>query len=404
MNVARITVESLCEDLLLGVESLQGIFFFTFSSILKTEKKKIETKMSMHSDSSDSTMIKESLKESVREDSPFEFISPSVEEKKQEKTTTTEELPRMAQNPNSLLIAFEDWKPDEHNFHRVPKSNTCSYCKGSSKRPTWDTIAPFIFCISLKDEKDRVIRSSAQFHALGMCSYVSYYRPARPTMEEFQGSGVSTPGSFGCQRSHKFLSKYALDRGANRCLVFEDDIVFMGEEPSLLYARVMHALIHLQTHSPDWNMFLLGHVSVASFPTFHPGLLRGSFEASHAYLINKPAMQWLVASKPIDMDPGMMLNGRQYALFPSMFIQENLKSETGQPAVCLEWNRFLNRHWPLNDFLSMFLPVVLGFVAFLIVLRLFPRSFICILATVLYLFYCMFLISWLFISAHSILM
>ena len=64
-------------------------------------------------------------------------------------------------------------------FHACPVSPTCPYCL-SPELPTsidWSPIEA-AYCISLREREDRARAAEAQFHRVGLCRKVVFYRPA----------------------------------------------------------------------------------------------------------------------------------------------------------------------------------------------------------------------------------
>ena len=64
-------------------------------------------------------------------------------------------------------------------FESLARDDGCDYCVG---RRHVGTLAPdltAIYCISLQEQPHRTIKAAAQFHALGLCREVLFYRPLR---------------------------------------------------------------------------------------------------------------------------------------------------------------------------------------------------------------------------------
>jgi hypothetical protein len=64
-------------------------------------------------------------------------------------------------------------------FESLARDERCDYCAG---RRHVGTLAPdltAIYCISLQEQPHRTAKAAAQFHALGLCREVLFYRPVR---------------------------------------------------------------------------------------------------------------------------------------------------------------------------------------------------------------------------------
>src|SRR5690606_24308969 len=67
-------------------------------------------------------------------------------------------------------------------IHEIPILESCSYCNDSKQSP-WEAFCHKydmkMFCISLKDRDDRAQLTMGEFHRVGLCRFVSMYRPTR---------------------------------------------------------------------------------------------------------------------------------------------------------------------------------------------------------------------------------
>jgi hypothetical protein len=64
-------------------------------------------------------------------------------------------------------------------FESLARDERCDYCAG---RRHVGTLAPdltAIYCIALQEQPHRTAKAAAQFHALGLCREVLFYRPVR---------------------------------------------------------------------------------------------------------------------------------------------------------------------------------------------------------------------------------
>ena len=207
-------------------------------------------------------------------------------------------------------------------YHPCPADPACPYCNGSAS-PTggaldWSFLDA-AYCISLKTRDDRVAEAAAEFHKVGLCQRVVFYRPDKHPTNGFIGSWAS----------HRDVAMDALERGCERTLICEDDVLFTRRiRPGTLRAieRALHAL------PPDWLIFFLGHWPLAAYFVRH-NVLRTSSGCSHAYIASPHLLRWLrdhpwgspglqfsrIAGKGVDSAYAKL--PETYALFPMLAIQ-----------------------------------------------------------------------------------
>jgi hypothetical protein len=139
--------------------------------------------------------------------------------------------------------------PDTQSWHYLE----CQECKLVNQSPyNWKWL-PVAVCISLREREDRVRESSAQFHKIGLCQRVIYYRPTRDKKP-----------ARGCWESHRKIAKTARDFWKlDKIAVFEDDVLFADNiEPH----RINNLDATLDSLPKNWNAFYLGHWSVLALP------------------------------------------------------------------------------------------------------------------------------------------
>jgi GR25 family glycosyltransferase involved in LPS biosynthesis len=218
--------------------------------------------------------------------------------------------------------------PDPPVYHPCPSDPTCPYCNGSIRKPSealdWSFLDA-VYCISLKTRDDRVAEASAQFHKVGLCQHVIFYRPDRHPQKGFAGSW----------ESHRIVGMDALERGCARTLIFEDDVVFSRRVRPRTVRTIARALEELP---PDWTIFFLGHWPLSAYFAAR-SVLRTSSACSHAYIASPRLLQWLrdhpwgspgvpksrLAGKGVDSAYAKLPG--TYALFPMIAIQGTSKSD-----------------------------------------------------------------------------
>jgi GR25 family glycosyltransferase involved in LPS biosynthesis len=218
-------------------------------------------------------------------------------------------------------------------YHPCPADPSCPYCNGAigQRRGALDwSFLDAAYCISLKTRVDRVAEAAAEFHKVGLCQRVTFYRPDKHPKNGFIGSWTS----------HRDVALDALERGCERVLICEDDVLFTRRiRPATLRAieRALRAL------PADWTIFFLGHWPLAAYFVRH-NVLRTSSACSHAYIASPRLLRWLrdhpwgspgvqfsrIAGKGVDSAYAKL--PQAYALFPMLAIQRVSASDNFEDA------------------------------------------------------------------------
>ena len=210
-------------------------------------------------------------------------------------------------------------------FASLPRQESCDYCAG--RRPAAPLVPDLdaIYCISLQEQPHRTATAAAQFHALGLCREVLFYRPIR---------GLHADRAI--WNSHRAVAQDALARGFARVLVLEDDVLFIQPRETLM-RRITAALRALP--STWWGLYL-GHVPIQAY-FFRLNLLRVRSGCTHAYIANAPLLAWLVSTPPMSpdvpmfhwigksIDAAMSSLPEMYAMFPMIAVQHYLGESGG---------------------------------------------------------------------------
>lgn len=167
-------------------------------------------------------------------------------------------------------------------YHPCPTDPDCPYCNGTNRnspdRLDWSFLDG-AYCISLKSRDDRAVNAAAEFHRVGLCQSVVFYRPVKHPKK----------GIIGSWESHRAVGVDALERGYERALILEDDVQFNRHlRPGRLRA-IAKALERLPR---DWTIFYIGHWPVWSYFVRY-NTLRTSSACAHAYIISPRLSQWL---------------------------------------------------------------------------------------------------------------
>ena len=213
-------------------------------------------------------------------------------------------------------------------FHGCLPDPSCPYCNGADGQAgellDWSFVDA-VYCISLRVRDDRMKTASAEFHKVGLCRQVVFYRPEKHPVK----------GLFGSWESHRLVCQTALAQGAKRALIFEDDVQFMRR----IRPRTLRAIrLALDGLPANWNVFYLGHWPITAWFVRH-NVLRTSSLCAHAYIVSPRLMQWLserpwgapgVEKRRIfgkGLDNAFAALGDTYAYFPMIAGQSGAKSD-----------------------------------------------------------------------------
>jgi len=170
---------------------------------------------------------------------------------------------------------------DEPIFHPCPPDPSCPYCNDSiapAQALDWSFLDG-VYCISLKSREDRAIAVAAQFHKVGLCRQLQFYRPLR-----YPGRGY-----IGSWESHRAVAEHARQQGNQTTLIFEDDVQFVRRMTPRSVRAIGRAIERLP---PDWMIFFLGHWPLWAY-FVRPNVLRTSSGCAHAYIVSPRLLRWL---------------------------------------------------------------------------------------------------------------
>jgi hypothetical protein len=217
---------------------------------------------------------------------------------------------------------------DSGQFQRCAIDDHCFHCGNCESETVFDwSFVDAIYCISLLERPDRLASAVAEFHRVGLCRHVIFYRPRRHPQDPI----------IGIWESHRAVARHAWERGHARVLMLEDDVRFTRA----LCPRKLQSIARAMTVLPaDWHILYLGHWPIrATF--FRSNLLRTQSACTHAYVANRPALAWLARSEyqhielhhrwtkliGRGLDAAMALLGNTYAYFPMVAIQSASPSD-----------------------------------------------------------------------------
>lgn len=197
-------------------------------------------------------------------------------------------------------------------FESVPHDESCDYCTG--RRPIVPLPNPVdaIYCISLQEQPYRTAEATAQFHQVGLCPHVTFYRPARGKNAERA-----------IWASHQAVASHALAHDRDCVLILEDDVLFLQPWKKLA-PRIEGAMAALPQ---GWMGFYLGHLPFQAY-FVKRNILRIRSTSSHAYIASPGFLTWLGNTEPfspvvatsrwigVSIDSAMANLPGMYALFP----------------------------------------------------------------------------------------
>jgi hypothetical protein len=228
-----------------------------------------------------------------------------------------------------LRGSTESRRSAEAYFEGLAHEEACDYCAGRRRVSPFAPGLDAIYCISLQEQPHRTAEAAAQFHALGLCREVLFYRPVR-----------GRDANRAIWDSHRAVARDAVAKGFARILVLEDDVLFTRPREALA-RRVAAALRALP--SAWWGLYL-GHLPIQAY-FLRPSLLRARSGCTHAYIANAPLLAWLAATAPKSpqapmwhwigqsIDAAMSSLPEMYALFPMVALQRDI-GESGAGTRC----------------------------------------------------------------------
>jgi len=205
-------------------------------------------------------------------------------------------------------------------FAPVPRDEHCAYCNGERRAATLAPDVQAIYCISLQEQSHRAAQAAAHLHATGLCRQVTFFRPRR-----------GHHASYAIWESHCLVAQDAVRKGFDRVIVLEDDVFFYRAWDT----NVPRIKLAMDSMPAGWWGLYLGHVPIQAY-FVRGGLLRARSGCTHAYLANRPLLNWLATTTPMGADvPIWPLIGQSidsamsslpelYALFPMIARQRFL--------------------------------------------------------------------------------
>jgi hypothetical protein len=209
-----------------------------------------------------------------------------------------------------------------------------------------------IYCISLEEREDRRQAAAASFSKVGLSGKVEFVIVKRHPFNVEQGM----------YESHMTCLRKGLEAGAERIVVFEDDIVFDRFDAD----RFKQSIQFLAEH-PDWKVLLFGALIRSSRRTTNPFIQKVGYQSlAHAYALNRPYAETL-AYQPwqgIIIDTLFRpLTEHLYAVYPMFAFQNDFASDNEKYQGLEHFRRLcggLERIQKVNEFYQRHKPGVIA--------------------------------------------
>ncbi|MFH0727351.1 MAG: glycosyltransferase family 25 protein [Pseudomonadota bacterium] len=229
---------------------------------------------------------------------------------------------------------------------------------------SWDNIDN-IYCISVAERTDRQAEAGVQFVRVGLSARVEFVMVKKHPTDCEQG----------IYESHLLCMKKGLKAGADRILIFEDDVVFERFDAETLVDG-----IEFLCRNHPWHMLFLGCMVRGSRPTAHPSVRKIKYRSlTQAYVIHRRFAEVLLRHPwrniPYDDFLKSLRDDETYVVYPSIAFQSDSRSDNerylpldrfrrlcGGLKTLQKRNEFYHRHRPLiiGAHVLVFLLIVLA--------------------------------------------
>ena len=182
-----------------------------------------------------------------------------------------------------------------------------------------------IYCISLEEREDRRQAAATSFSRVGLTGKVEFVMVNRHPSNVEQGM----------YESHMTCLRKGLAAGAERIVVFEDDVVFDRFDADRFKLCTQFLVEH-----PDWKVLLFGALICSSRRTTNPFIQKVGYQSlAHAYALNRPYAE-TIAYQPwqgIIIDTLFRpLTDHLYAVYPMFAFQNDFASDNDNKYKGLE--------------------------------------------------------------------
>lgn len=196
-------------------------------------------------------------------------------------------------------------------------SNTPVSGESTSSSDDW-SFFDRAYCISLEQRTDRRNEAMRQFARVGLAGKVEFL-----IVEKHQ-----TDCEQGIYESHLRCMARGVESGAERILIFEDDVVFDRFSPELL-----KNITRFLQENDTWQAFFFGCMVKKCQKTAYPSVIRIGYRSlAHAYVMQREFAEDMVRHHPwqnIAFDDFLrdLDSRRMYAVYPSFAFQSDAPSD-----------------------------------------------------------------------------
>ena len=182
-----------------------------------------------------------------------------------------------------------------------------------------------IYCISLEKREERRQSAAASFAEVGLTGKVEFVlvQPHPSNIEQ------------GMYESHMTCLRKGLEAGAERIVVFEDDIIFDRFD-----AEHFQQCIQFLEKKTDWKVLLLGALIRSSRKTDNPFVQKvGYHSLAHAYALKRSYAETLAYQPWRGIVVDMLFRPLEkdiYAVYPMFAFQNNFPSDNDKKYKWLE--------------------------------------------------------------------
>lgn len=202
----------------------------------------------------------------------------------------------------------------------------------------WSSFIDEFYCINLLERNDRLVQASDEFHNIGLCRLVKFYRTEKPKKENFKH--IKLLGRFGCWESHRTVAGLVKPSSKN-VLILEDDVLFLNDAKEKIQSLKDE---YLKIKSEEPFMYFVGHIPKSGYLiSLHTAQTKSV--GLHAYILNKPGINIIkdFEYNGEHIDGYMLKKLTQYSYYPTLATQR-----------FTETNNDYLQHFGVRDFFFKF--------------------------------------------------
>ncbi len=173
------------------------------------------------------------------------------------------------------------------------------------------------YCISVKHRTDRRRECRIQFDRIGLLDRVEFHIVDKHPFDCEQG----------IYESHIKCMEKGIEAGAQRMLIFEDDIVFRR-----FSLATLNNCVRFMSENEDWGMFFFGCMVRRSQKTSNPSVMKIEYRSlAHGYAVHRRFAEKMVQTPwrkiPYDDYLRDLQDDHMYAAWPAFAFQSDSPSD-----------------------------------------------------------------------------